>query len=378
MGVGARTVSEAMREEILSQPAALRSLLARADEIPASMARIAGDAKRLWAVGHGDSYFAPLAAADAFRRWTTAPYAPLLAQEMAAYPPPGLDKHALVIALSMSGSTNRSIAAAQAAHARGARVLAITNTPGSPLARAADEVILLQIAEPAAFLAGTVTYTASVLALMMVAVVLTGLGAVRVSGPGAARLHNPAPAMADLARTVDALEVTPAHEPTIRTSIPGHAHAPIWYFLGMGCQEATARYAAAKMVEVADIVGIAHETEEFFHEHHWVVRGEHPVVLIAHDAPSRQRAEAGAAYLRELEIPVWLVGGTPVESVQHLPIGSVEPWASSLVAAVPLQRLAQLASRGGGVEPEGRRHFEGRPPVIPSRERLEDGPTRAG
>ena len=60
-------MSEAMRKEILSQPAALRSLLARADEITASMARIAGDAKRIWAVGHGDSYFAPLAAADAFR-----------------------------------------------------------------------------------------------------------------------------------------------------------------------------------------------------------------------------------------------------------------------------------------------------------------------
>src|SRR3989449_4463446 len=367
MGAGARTVSEAMREEILSQPAALRSLLARADEITASMARIAGDAKRIWAVGHGDSYFAPLAAADAFRRWTTVPYAPLLAQEMAAYPPPGLDKHALVIALSMSGGTNRSIAAAQAAHARGARVLAITNTPGSPLTRAADEVILLQIAEPAAFLAGTVTYTTSVLALMMVAVVLTGLGAVRVSGLTAARLHDPAPAMIDLARTVDALEVTLAQEPTIRTSVPAHAHAPIWYFLGMGCQEATARYAAAKMVEVADIVGIAHETEEFFHEHHWVVRGEHPVVLIAHDAPSQQRAEAGAAYLRELEIPVWLVGGTPVEGAQHLPIGAVEPWASPLIAAVPLQWLAYWASRVRGLDPDRRRHFKDTPRYILSR-----------
>ncbi len=356
-----------MREQILSQPAALRSLLARADEIAAAVARIAGDARRIWAVGHGDSYFAPLAAADAFRRWTSVPYAPLLAQEMAAYPPPGLDKHALVIALSMSGGTSRSIAAAQAAHARGARVLVITNTPGSPLTRAADEVILLQIAEPAAFLAGTVTYTASVLVLMMVAVVLTGPGAVRVSGPGAARLHDPAAAMVGLARTVKALEVTLAHEPTIRTSVTAHAHSPIWYFLGMGCQEATARYAAAKMVEVADVVGIAHETEEFFHEHHWAVRGEHPVVLIAHDAPSQQRTEAGVAYLRELEIPVWLVGGTPVEGAQHLPIGAVEPWASPLVAAVPLQWLAYWASRVRGLDPDRRSHLRDSPRYIVSR-----------
>lgn len=356
-----------MREQILSQPAALRSLLVRADEIAAAVARIAGDARRIWAVGHGDSYFAPLAAADAFRRWTSVPYAPLLAQEMAAYPPPGLDKHALVITLSMSGGTSRSIAAAQAAHARGARVLAITNTPGSPLTGAADEVILLQIAEPAAFLAGTVTYTASVLVLMMVAAVLTGPGAVRVSGPGAAQLHDPAPAMVELARTVDALEVTLAHEPTLRTSVPAHAHTPIWYFLGMGCQEATARYAAAKMVEVADIVGIAHETEEFFHEHHWVVRGEHPVVLIAHDAPSQQRAEAGVAYLRELEIPVWLIGRTPMEGAQHLPIGPVEPWASPLVTAAPLQWLAYWASRVRGFDPDRRSHLRDSPRYIVSR-----------
>lgn len=357
------TQAAPMREQILGQAAALRAMLARRDEIADIVARTASSAERIWAVGHGDSFFAPLAAVPAFDRWTRLPYRPLLAQEMIAYPPTGIGAGALVIAISMSGGVGRTVDAARLARSRGARVLAVTNTPGSPLSQAADETLLLEVSEPAPFLAGTVTYTASVLVTMMIASLLD---AVTSGGPARATVDSAAvetaEALSALEGAVSALDaIVVATEPLIRESVAPVAQACVWYLLGMGCHEATVRYGAAKLAEVADAIGIAHETEEFFHEHHWVMTDRDVAVIIAHDEPSRRRSVAAVAHLQELGIPVWLVGGDAVDGVHHVPLMAVEPWASPLPAAVPLQWLAYWLSRARGLDPDRRSHLRGSP-----------------
>ncbi len=360
-------VPQPMRDQITGQPAALRALLARQDEIADIVAHATSGTERVWAVGHGDSLFAPLAAAAAFGRWTRLPYRLLPAQEMASYPPTGLDATALVIAISMSGG-GRAIDAAHVARSRGARVLAVTNTPGSSLTRVADQTVLLGIPEPVPFLAGTVTYTASVLTLIMIASLLSS----GEPGGSVAVGARPTPTeragtLSSLAHAVSALDTAVAIEPVIRESVFPLARARVWYVLGMGCQEATARYGAAKLAEVADAIGIPHETEEFFHEHHWVMTSEDAVVIIAHDEPSRGRTAAAAAHLQELEIPVWLIGGDAINGVHHVPLGAVDPWASPLPAAVPLQWLAYWLSRAKGLDPDQRSHLRGSPRYVVSR-----------
>ncbi|MGH2402966.1 MAG: SIS domain-containing protein [bacterium] len=357
--MSASRASGPMRDQILGQPTALRALLARREEIAGRLASVVGKtrgrARRIWAIGHGDSYFAPLAAADAFARSTAPAYAPMLAQEMAAYPPPGLDGGALVIVLSMSG-VGKSITAAQTARERGASVLAVTNMPDSPLARVAHESVLLNIAEPAPFLAGTVTYTGSLLALLLLAGLLADLqGRTRV-------------AAIDLEAAVESVESALASEAILREWTAAHASAPVWYILGMGAEQATARYGAAKLVEVADIVAVAHETEEFFHEHHWVARPDHPVVILAHDEPSRQRAAAAVAHLRELEIPVAVIGhGGALDGVLEVSMPPLEPWTAPLATAVPLQWLAYWLSRARGLDPDRRSHLHGSARYVVSR-----------
>lgn len=347
-----------MHEQIVAQPAALRALLARQSEIADIVGRAASGVERIWAVGHGDSYFAPAAAATAFDR-SRQRFHPQLAQELAAYPPLGLDDTALVIAISMSGGVRGTVEAAHAARARGARVLAITNTSESPLVQAADEVILLSISEPVPFLAGTVTYTGSVMILLMIAAVL-----------GSTDLGNSATARSAMADRIDALSAiehgvtaletaVAATEPLIREPVQSLARSRVWYVLGMGCHEATARYGAAKLVEVADAVAIPHETEEFFHEHHWVVTSDDVVVIITHDEPSRRRATAAVAHLRELGIPIWIVGGEPLEGARHAPLMDVMSWVSPLPAAVPLQWLAYWLARAKGLDPDRRSHLFG-------------------
>lgn len=340
-----------MRDQILSQPAALRGLLARRDEITARVASAGGQVRRIWAAGHGDSYFAPLAASAAFRRWVDLPYMPVLSQELAAYPPAGLNAEALVIILSMSGGVGRSIAAAETARARGAGVLGITNAPESRLAQVADETFALNIVEPAPFLAGTVTFTASVLSLLMVAGILAETGTADRAQPGATF-------QSAVESAIDAIEVALALEGSVREEVGRFAQSSPWYFLGMDGHVATAQYGAAKLVEVADTLAMAHETEEFFHEHHWVVGPDQAVVVLAHDAPSERRAAAAIAHLTELRVPVWLVGqGSPAAGVHHASIGPVEPWCAMLPGAVAVQWIAYWLSRAKGLDPDRRTHL---------------------
>lgn len=147
---------EEMREQILGQPPALRRILERRDEIRSILSKAPQHARAVWAAGHGDSYFAPLAASGAFRRLGIS-YTPALGSELAGYPPDGLGAGSLVVVLSMSGGVRATVAAANVARKRGAFVLAVTNRPAAPISEPAHATFLLDIPESAPFLAGTVT-----------------------------------------------------------------------------------------------------------------------------------------------------------------------------------------------------------------------------
>lgn len=338
-------MTKPMRDQILAQPTVLRSLFDRRDELAGVLAGLNARPRRILAVGHGDSYFAPFAAAKAFETFTSIPYSAELSQELVAYPPKELDESVLV-ALSMSGKVGKTVAAATLARNRGARVLAVTNSPQSPITEVSDASFVLGIQEPAPFLAGSVTYTASLLALLLIALELgrneDGLSALELA-----------------IRAVDAALRTEGEAKDLALA---HSEAITWYFLGMGSNLATVHYATAKLVEIADTIGVAHETEEFFHEHHWIVRTDQPVIILAHDEPSVARGADAAAQLRELGVPV-IVVGVPVwgYSGPYVPVPRVEVWCAPVVHAVPIQWLAYWLSVARGLDPDRRPHLFGTP-----------------
>jgi len=333
---------EPMREQILGQPSVLEGLLARHDEIRRVVRDLTREARWIRAVGHGDSYFAPVAASSGFQHFSRIPYTALLAQEAVAYPPPRADGVGVVIAVSMSGGVGRTVEAAAAARARGWRVLVVTNASTTRLAALADETIHLGIAEPGPFLAGTVTYTASIVVLLLAALSLGG------TPDDLAYLHA----------AIAALQSGLACETEAREWTMTHKAAPIWYFLGMGPHIATAHYGSAKLAEVADAVGIAQETEEFFHEQHWIIRAGQPVAVLTQDPPSRARADTAVAHLRALNVPVCVVGSArPAESDWYARVPEVPHWCAPLVGAVPLQWMAYWLARAKGLDPDRRTHL---------------------
>jgi glucosamine--fructose-6-phosphate aminotransferase (isomerizing) len=163
-----------MLKEIHEQPAALRSAMAgrvrgetiRLEEIDSIRDRLTGIG-RVELIACGTAYYASLVGAALFQEWLGVPARANVASEF-RYSPPPLDARTLVVAVTQSGETADTIAAARLARERGATVIAVTNTVGSAITRESDAQVFLQ-AGPEVAVAATKTFVTQVVTLVMLA-----------------------------------------------------------------------------------------------------------------------------------------------------------------------------------------------------------------
>ena len=163
-----------MLKEIHEQPAALRSAMAgrvrgetiRLEEIDSIRDRLTGIG-RVELIACGTAYYASLVGAALSQEWLGVPARANIASEF-RYSPPPLDARTLVVAVTQSGETADTIAAARLARERGATVIAVTNTVGSAITRESDASVFLQ-AGPEVAVAATKTFVTQVVTLVMLA-----------------------------------------------------------------------------------------------------------------------------------------------------------------------------------------------------------------
>ena len=173
-----------MRKEIDEQPAAIRdTLVGRLDErgllsldelhIDEDVLR---DVDKVFVVACGTAYHSGLVAKYAIEHWTRLPVEIDIASEF-RYRDPVLGPDTLTLAVSQSGETIDTLEAARHAARQRSRVLAVTNTLGSSLAREADAVMYTH-AGPEIGVAATKTFATQMVALQLVALYLA-----QVRGP---------------------------------------------------------------------------------------------------------------------------------------------------------------------------------------------------
>jgi glucosamine--fructose-6-phosphate aminotransferase (isomerizing) len=163
-----------MLKEIHEQPAALTAAMTgrlRRDavfleELDPIRDRLAG-VDRVEMIACGTAYYASLVGAALFQEWLAVPARATVASEF-RYSPPPLDAHTLVVAVTQSGETADTIAAARLAADRGALVVAVTNTVGSAITRESHASVFLQ-AGPEVAVAATKTFVTQVVTLVMLA-----------------------------------------------------------------------------------------------------------------------------------------------------------------------------------------------------------------
>ena len=169
-----------MLKEIHEQPAAVAgTLLGRTDAAGAiTLDEVRGDddlrhVDKVYVVACGTSYHAGMVAKYAIEHWARIPVEVEIASEF-RYRDPILDQHTLVVAISQSGETADTLAAAAHASDQRAKVVAITNVVGSTLARAADAVLYTR-AGPEIAVASTKAFTTQIIALDVFALWLAQL-----------------------------------------------------------------------------------------------------------------------------------------------------------------------------------------------------------
>jgi glucosamine--fructose-6-phosphate aminotransferase (isomerizing) len=163
-----------MLKEIHEQPEALTAAMTGRlrndticlEELDPIRDRLAG-IDRVEMIACGTAYYASLVGAALFQEWLGVPARSTVASEF-RYSPPPIDPHTLVVAVTQSGETADTIAAARLAGDRGALVIAVTNTVGSAITRESHASVFLQ-AGPEVAVAATKTFVTQVVTLVMLA-----------------------------------------------------------------------------------------------------------------------------------------------------------------------------------------------------------------
>ncbi len=167
-----------MLKEIHEQPAAVReTLLARTDaddhvvldelRVDPSLLR---HVDKVVVVACGTSYHAGMLSKYTIEHWAHIPVEVEIASEF-RYRDPILSPHMLVVAISQSGETADTLAAAAHAREQGAKIVAVTNVVGSSLARESDAVLYTR-AGPEIGVAATKTFITQIVALDILALYL--------------------------------------------------------------------------------------------------------------------------------------------------------------------------------------------------------------
>ncbi len=126
--------------------------------------------RKVMVVACGTAYHAGLVGKYAIENLSRLPVEVTTSSEF-RYCNPIVDKHTLVLAVSQSGETADTLAAAREARAKGSRVIAICNVVGSSLAREADGILYTYAGQEIG-VASTKAYTAQLMMFYLVALKL--------------------------------------------------------------------------------------------------------------------------------------------------------------------------------------------------------------
>jgi len=255
-------------------------------------------------------------------------------------------ENALVVGISQSGQSPDVVEVIAEGRRQGAPTLAITNNPGSPLARAAEFNLDIRAGKETA-VAATKTYTGELLAVAQLAAALSP----KAEQHQAALLAVPAAMQAALAGEAEIQRVAEAHA--------AHTQCII---LGRGYNYATALEWALKLKELAYVLADPYAAPDFKHGPIALVHPGFPVLAVA---PSGAVLDDLLPLLRQLRDELGADLLVLSDSAEALALGQtalplpagVPEWLSPLVAIVPAQLYCYHLTRACGYDTEAPRYL---------------------
>ena len=332
--------------EIRDQPQALRKLLEHGNEYEeVANEAVAREPHVVRLVGHGSSDNAASYGVYAFgiqSAWT----ALRDSISLSVYYGAELDlQRSVVVGLSQSGRTPDVVAYVARARERGAFTIAVTNEPGSELARAADVTLPLAAGSENA-VAASKTYTNQIAALLLLAGAVSGRAAEIAAG-----IEQTASLMED---------ALPGIEHAVDTVANAFAYVGRMYVIGRGIEFATAREIALKLTETCRVAAEPLTSTDLAHGPIaaldplfpvWTIASRDETLPAAIDAARRARA-TGATLVASGNAASEIEGAAYALPVPEPPL----PLLAPLLSVVPGQLFAAALALARGLDsdhPEG-------------------------
>jgi glucosamine--fructose-6-phosphate aminotransferase (isomerizing) len=299
---------------------------------------------RVWITACGTAYHAGLIGQEVFRRVLRLPANVEYAHEL-RYADPIIGPRELTIAISQSGETADTLAAARLATDHGSRMLAITNVVGSTLSRYADDVLYTR-AGPEISVASTKAYMAMLIAQYLLAL---RIGAARgtVDADLAARVSH------GLHQMPAAIESVLQREAEAVKAAEMVSDADDVYFIGRGLDYAIAMEGSLKLKEISYLHSEAMPAGELKHGTLALITDGVPVVVVltqraVYDktisAVQEVKARGGkilaVAYESDTEIE------KHADLIMRIP--DMEDLLAPIASVVPLQLMAYHVARMRG------------------------------
>jgi glutamine---fructose-6-phosphate transaminase (isomerizing) len=335
-----------LRDEIREQPATARRLI---DEGREPIARIAAALRErpfdtIVIAARGTSDHAAVYAQYVFgvrHRVIVGLAAPSIGSVYGVEPGFG---RSVVIGISQSGESPDVVGVVDAARRQGVPTIAMTNSAGSPLARAAEHAIDLR-AGPERAVAATKTYTAELLAVALLSASLAGDDGAQA-------------AIEELPDAIAAALETESDSERLAATRAGMAGCVV---LGRGFEYATAREWALKLKELARLLADPYSAADFQHGPLALLEAGFPVLAVAPSGAAAPDLIALLGRLRdEFKVDLVVVSdrddALALGASLRLPAG-IPDWLVPIVSIVPAQLFAYHLARARGLDPDSPRHI---------------------
>ncbi len=252
--------------------------------------------------------------------------------------PPWLAK-ALVMGISQSGESTDIVEVVAEGQRQGALTLAITNQANSPLAQAAEHVLLCEAGQERS-IAATKTYTAQLAALALLSVALSG----------------DRERLAALRELPEAVEKTLTLEEIVQRAVERYRYMESCVVVGRGYNYATAYEIALKLKELTYIMAEPYSPADFMHGPIAMVEGDFPAIVVAPGGAVFENVRVFTKELQERGAELVVISDRDeVLSMATTPLPfpvSVPEWLSPITSAVPGQLFALYLTLAKGYDPD--------------------------
>jgi glucosamine--fructose-6-phosphate aminotransferase (isomerizing) len=332
-----------LREEILSQPAAITRLLKKQADHIREMASALGIPGSIFITARGSSDNAALFAKYIWGANNSIPVALAAPSLFSIYDRPPALKGNLVVGISQSGESPDLIAVLEEAKKQGCVTLVITNQRDSPLGKLAEYVIDIE-AGPELSVAATKSYTTQLAAIAMLSAAWKG-----------------SPSLWDQLKAVpEILKKALTLEDRIQLYSNRYRYMEQCVVLGRGYNYATAYEWSLKLKELTYVGAQPYSSADFLHGPIALVSSGFPVFAVAPEgAVFKDMKEILIRLKREHLAELLLVSDNPqllATADCPLPLPhDIPEWLTPLVYIIPAQLFSYHLTLVKGIDPDAPR-----------------------